>query len=294
MFGYIRVNAGELRMREYDCYRALYCGLCKHMGKCTGHCSRLSLSYDFVFLAAVRIALLAEEIRPVEGRCMIHPFKKRKMVKSSPTLSYCAYASALLTYHKLHDDCADERGFKKARAVLSKPLFYRAYKKAKKEYPLLDEKIRASLSALSAIERDQNALPSADEPAILFGELMEAVCAEGLEGNNARLASAIGKAIGHWIYLIDAADDYTEDCKKKRYNPYRRVFDHEPTEEDWHDVHTALTLILEKAEQAYLLIPRHKQPEINEILANLFYLGMPSTEKSIILTNTTKERCQTT
>ena len=52
--------------------------------------------------------------------------------------------------------------------------------------------------------------------------------------------------------------------------------------------------VIEKAEQAYLLIPRHKQPEVNEILANLFYLGMPSTEKSIILTNTTKERCQTT
>ena len=294
MFGYIRVNAQELRVREYDLYRALYCGLCKHMGKCTGHCSRLSLSYDFVFLAAVRIALLGEPIKTVQGRCLVHPFRRRRAVKNSPTLAFCAHASALLTYQKLCDDCQDERGLKRLRAQFSKPLFYRAYKKAKNAYPTLDEKIRDALSSLSEIERNTNALPSADEPAMRFGELMAAVCSEGLEGNNARLASVIGKAVGHWIYLIDAADDYPEDCKKDRYNPYRRVFDHEPTEEDWNGVRVALTLILEKAEQAYLLIPPHEQPEINEILANLFYLGMPSTAKKVIPTPITNERCQAT
>ena len=46
----------ELRVREDVFYRALYCGLCHRMGKCTGQCSRMTLNYDFVFLAAVRLA----------------------------------------------------------------------------------------------------------------------------------------------------------------------------------------------------------------------------------------------
>ena len=61
MFGYVRPHNPELRMRDYECYRAYYCGLCRAMGKCTGQCSRLTLSYDFVFLAAVRCYLADEE-----------------------------------------------------------------------------------------------------------------------------------------------------------------------------------------------------------------------------------------
>ena len=133
MFGYIRVNAQELRVREYECYRALYCGLCKHMGKCTGQCSRLSLSYDFVFLAAVRIALSKEQITAKKKRCLLHPFRPRKCVTDSPALAYCANASALLTYHKLADDIADEKGLKKLRALLAKPFFAGAYRKAKRK-----------------------------------------------------------------------------------------------------------------------------------------------------------------
>ena len=36
MFGYVKTVRGELRIREYEYYRASYCGLCRAMGKCTG------------------------------------------------------------------------------------------------------------------------------------------------------------------------------------------------------------------------------------------------------------------
>ena len=293
MFGYVRVNAQELRVREYECYRALYCGLCKNMGKCTGQCSRLSLSYDFVFLAAVRMKLSGEVVKAEKIRCLLHPFKKKQAVLKSDALAYCAHASALLSYHKLRDDQADEKGFKKLRAILARPLFCRAYKKAKKKYPSLDQKIAEELSALSAIEQDSSAPPSADAPAACFGRLMEAVFCEGLEGTDARIAGTIGRYVGHWIYLTDAADDYPEDCKKNRFNPYRRIFDAEPTEADWKGIQNALTLTLEKAEQAYLLIDRHPQSEINEILDNLFYLGMPSAVEKLILRNSAQKEQQT-
>ena len=35
MYGYVRTHAPELKVREQEYYRAVYCGLCRTMGKCT-------------------------------------------------------------------------------------------------------------------------------------------------------------------------------------------------------------------------------------------------------------------
>ena len=51
MFGYIKPDIPELKMKENELYKAVYCGLCKTMGKCTGCASQLTLNYDFAFLA---------------------------------------------------------------------------------------------------------------------------------------------------------------------------------------------------------------------------------------------------
>ena len=77
MLGYVRTDAQELRVREHQYYRALYCGLCHRMGKCTGQCSRMTLNYDFVFLAAVRLALTGEKPSVKKQRCVAHPFRSR-------------------------------------------------------------------------------------------------------------------------------------------------------------------------------------------------------------------------
>ena len=112
MFGYIRTDVPELRVRENEYYRAVYCGLCRAQGKCTGQCSRMTLSYDMTFLALLRLAISKETPEIKSGRCLAHPFKKRAYVADCDALSYCAYASALLFYGKTVDDILDEKGRK--------------------------------------------------------------------------------------------------------------------------------------------------------------------------------------
>lgn len=282
MLGYVRTHVPELRVREHECYRALYCGLCKSMGKCTGQCSRMSLSYDFVFLAAVRMSLLGEELHVKKQRCVVHPFKKRPTVCNSPTLDYCADASALLTYNKLLDDCKDERGGKKIRAYLARPFFRRAYKKAKKRHPALDAAISEQLSALAAYERSEHDIPSADTPASYFGELMYTVFSENLTETDARLAGNIGRAIGRWIYLLDAADDFAEDIEKDRFNPYRALFGETLSDEEKETIRLSLIAHLTDAERAFLLIDSFPTPELQEILANILYLGLPKAAKKVL------------
>ncbi len=281
MFGYIKPRASELRIREYDCYKAYYCGLCRSMGACTGQCSRMTLSYDFVFLATVRCYLTGEQPKIKKIRCLVHPFRRRNAVIESAQLNYCADASVLLAYQKCRDDRLDEKGFRRFRASIAMFFLSGAYKKAKKRHPALDQKISDVLDRLHAYEQSDASL-SADEPAAIFGELMRAVFAEDLKGTAARLASEIGYHIGKWIYLTDAADDLESDLRHGRFNPYLRLFGGTVDEQERSSVRLALTAILCDAERAFLLMENAPCPEIHEILANILYLGLPdAAEKAL-------------
>ena len=282
MLGYIRTDSPELRLRDGECYRAIYCGLCRQMGKCTGQCSRLSLSYDFAFLAAFRMSLTNEKMELQKKRCFVHPLKKRNMAIESPSLAYCADASAILTYHKCRDDVDDEKGFKKLRALVASGFFSRAYRRAKRRHPILDSTVSSLLQELRAYEKDTTAPPSADAPAAIFGNLMASVLSEGLEGVEARIAKTFGRAIGHWIYLIDAADDYRDDLKSGSFNPFVRLFGAEMIEENAQSVALSLKRYLADAENAFLLIDNFPTPEIREILCNILYLGLPKVADRVL------------
>ncbi len=277
MLGYIKTEAGELRVREHQYYRALYCGLCKRMGKCTGQCSRMTLSYDFVFLAAVRLSLGGEAPEIKKQRCLLHPFRKRPMAKKCAALDYCADASALLSYHKLTDDLHDERGLKRLRAAVSRPFLSGAFRRAKRRHPELNDRIAAHLQDLSRYEKGEVEFAGADALAEQFGNLMQDVFSNGLDGTNARIAAAIGRAIGHWIYLVDAADDFSEDSKRERFNPFILLFGEDPLDTDRENLRLALTALLCEAESAFLLIDSYPTAELREILANILYIGLPKT-----------------
>lgn len=282
MLGYIRTDTPELRLRDQECYRALYCGLCRQMGKCTGQCSRLSLSYDFAFLAAFRMSLTNEKLALEKKRCFVHPFQKRTVAVNSPTLAYCADASAILTYHKCRDDVDDEKGIKKLRARIASLFFSAAYRRAKRRYPDLDATVRTLLQELRQYEKNVSAPPSADAPAAIFGNLMAKVCSAGLADGPERIASAFGRAIGHWIYLVDAADDYHDDLACGSFNPFVRLFGDGMTQENAESVSVSLKRYLSDAENAFLLIDSFPAPEVREILCNILYLGLPRVADRIL------------
>ena len=100
MFGYVKPFVPELKVAQHEIYRAAYCGLCRSMGRVTGQLSRMTLSYDLVFLAAVRMIL--EDITPAfeQSRCAAHPMKKRMIMLDNGALAYTAAMSAVLAGEK--------------------------------------------------------------------------------------------------------------------------------------------------------------------------------------------------
>ncbi len=285
MFGYVKPQSSELRLREYECYRAYYCGLCRAMGKCTGQCSRMTLSYDMVFLALTRCWLQGERPTFQKRRCLPHPFRRRLSVEPSPQLNYCADASALLSYRKLSDDLADEKGLRRIKARAARLFLRRAYKKAKKRHPALDARIGEALQRLAVYERDEQA-PSPDAPADIFGDLMRELFVAELEGTSARLAAELGRSLGRWIYLTDAADDLREDRRRQRFNPYALLFADPPEQPELASLRTALTSHLCDAESAFLLMGEPPAPEMRELIANILYLGLPATADRVLASMT--------
>jgi len=275
VFGYVRVNKPELKVKEYEIYRGTYCGLCRSMGKCTGQCSRMTLSYDFAFLALSRLSLLRDEISFGTKRCIAHPLTKRSYMKSNPTLEYCAGAAALLNYHKIKDDLADERGLKRLRAAAVLPFVAYSRKQAIKALGLssLDKKISEGLDRLSEIEASRPA--SVDEPARAFGDILGDIMSFGIEGDGERVARALGVSVGRWIYIADALDDWREDARRGRYNPFILLYGKDrPTKEELEGISVALKNELLSAESAFDLI-EFENNEIKNIVANILFLGLP-------------------
>ena len=283
MFGYVKVSSGELKVKEYEFYRGTYCGLCRSMGKCTGQCSRMTLSYDFVFLALVRLAVSDTTTEFEQKRCLAHPLKKRNSMIRNEVLEYCSKTAAILNYQKVRDDLSDEKGFKKLRARLALPLVAHARKKAIKKDPSLaslDVAVADELKNLATLEADTAS--GVDAPADSFGRLLGQIMSFGLDGAEKRIAYEIGRGVGGWIYIADAIDDIKSDESKGRYNPILKLYGGRiPDDRELELISDAIKNRLFGAEGAFDLLDEEREM-INNIVANILFLGIPDTTERII------------
>ena len=108
MFGYVVVNKPELKFREFDVYRAYYCGLCHSLSKRHGLSGQLTLSYDMTFLVILLSSLYEPEHSVTSKRCIVHPIKRQNIISSEFT-DCVADMNVILSYFKCLDDWHDDR-----------------------------------------------------------------------------------------------------------------------------------------------------------------------------------------
>lgn len=280
MFGYVVVDKPSLRIREYDYYRATYCGLCHAMGKCTGCLSRLTLSYDATFFVLVREMLEETKVEFVKKRCVRHPIKKIDTVKINPQMEYSACVSAQLAYGKIVDNINDEKGIKRFAAKLSRAIFSRMDMKSFDEIPQMADFISKKLELISQIEDER--IPSIDAPAEVFGDMMAGLLSYGFEGEKKLIAEKIGKRIGRWIYIVDAFDDYDDDRKSGSYNPFVELYSSKNfSDEDLISISKMLEAELAIAFSALELLDDDADKNRSEIVKNILCLGMPASVERI-------------
>ncbi len=284
MFGYVRPRKAELKIKEFDYYRSVYCGLCQAEKKLSRRL-RLLLSYDLVALALLRIGTAEECSAFCQKRCPRHPFGGRVCVDESPALAFTASVAAILVTYKLLDDLADEKGRKR----FSAKLMLRGAKRAMKASPLpeLEDFVREKLAALTALEKEGK--EGVYGGAEIFGSLLGGVFAfDGFAGlppltrEQTLCLREIGYRVGRFIYILDAYADREEDKKLGKYNPFLLSGEDTDSEEAASSLLAALDMECAGALSALDLLSL-ADPGIENILRNLFGMGLHDSAEKVIL-----------
>lgn len=224
MFGYVQPYVPNLTVGDHEYYRAAYCGLCRSMGKVCGGSSRLTLSYDGVFLSLLRMALMKDTPECEQHRCPYSPLARKNMLVESPDIDFSAGAMGVLAALKLEDDITDESGLRKRCALLCRPTAKKWMDRAEEQDLGIVGKIRDKLALFYTAENNNSdrdfSEAGVDACAEAFGEIVGMLASRGIEFENYAIAYSVGRHVGRWIYCIDALDDLEDDVKNGRYNAF--------------------------------------------------------------------------
>lgn len=245
MFGFVMADAGALSEEEKARYRAVYCGLCLALRDRYGQLSRACLTYDLTFFVLLCNSLHEPPETRSASHCVMHPAPApaRAWARSAWT-DYAADLSVALAYHKVLDDVHDD-GDVRARAAAR--LLAGAYGRAQARIPEQCAEIERAMGAIRVIEgvernsaaalsgdvgnarlsptgsdaTERGASPAFDPDAAAreFGRMLGRLFACG-QGFWAEGMEELGRGLGRFVYLMDAAVDFADDAASGSYNPF--------------------------------------------------------------------------
>ena len=272
MFGYVRPNRDELKVRQSRDYEALYCGLCHALGRRHGFFARFFLNYDFTFLAML---LDGSAPAPVRRRCPARLWCRKKGCIGSAGVDAAADAGTILSYWKLRDTVADGGFGARTAARLLSLLLRRGYRRAARQRPEFDAAVRGCLEELHTLEGE--GCPSLDRTADTFARLLAAEAPLSGDGARDRPLEQLLYHVGRWIYLVDAWDDLPEDRRTGAYNPIAARFPG-AEEASRDELRTTLRHSLNLARSAAALL---ELGHWRETVENILFLGLPMVEELV-------------
>lgn len=276
MFGYILPDKPYLYLKDETLYNSLYCGICKSLKKETGQLSRFTLSYDMAFMSALAHNIMGVDVKIEKKRCIAHAIKKRPIAKPDEISLNLASLNVILAYYKLKDDVLDENkgGFKSV-------VFKRAYKKAKKKYPELDFMVKTCYENLLSLEK--NNADGLDMVADPFAEMLKNISTLIFKNKASDYTENLVYAIGKWIYLIDALDDYDKDVKRGSFNVFYNQYKCENysglIKNHERDIVFVFSTIFIQISENYSKIPMKYN---TDLVNNIILRGIPNKTKQII------------
>ena len=222
MLGYVRAYRPEMKFKDYDLYRGVYCSLCKAIGKRYGLIARLTLSYDFTFLAILRMAVRENKICMRKSHCSFNPMKKcYDCSESSVDIAYTADVSMMTFYYKIKDNINDSRFFKKLLCKMLMPYANHIFKKAKRNNPVIAEKLGELMDEQARAEKRGAGV---DEVADASAKMLAEMVSTDIESSDDKALRWLGYYLGRWVYLIDAVDDCEDDIKTGSFNPLKKRY----------------------------------------------------------------------
>lgn len=265
MLGYIRAYKPEMKFKDFDLYKGVYCSLCKEIGKRYGLIARLTLSYDFTFFAMMRMAVRNCCVNFSKSHCSFNPAKKcLDCGRENIDLQYTADVAMLTMYFKLTDNIEDSKFFKRLLCIIIMPYAKHIFKKASAHLPEQAEIMAQLMNKQAEIEkRGAEIDESADPSSRMLSELIT----YNIECDNNQALSRFGYYIGRWVYLIDAVDDCEKDLKDGCFNPLKERY----RDDDFNMYcENQLNMTVAEAVNAYSELKIYR---FNDIITNVIYDG---------------------
>jgi hypothetical protein len=280
VFGYIRPYKPELKVKELEIYKSVYCGLCHTLGKRYSFLTRMILSYDATFLALLQLGLSEGCMGFEKKRCPTKLFGKKTCCKLTTDVEFSADSAVILFYYKLRDNLHDAGLTKKAAALFLLLFVSRVHKKAVRRLPQVEKIVRNYIAGQNAAEQKGAGIDEAAHPTAEMMSKLLTVSASGRA--NERVVGRMGYFIGRWVYFADAADDIAKDLKSGDYNPFIKTYGlKEGT--DLKDARDSIKLLLNSCQYeicaAFELLDIKK---FKPILSNILYLGLPDMSATIL------------
>ena len=217
MFGYIRTDTPYLYIKDQMLYKAMYCGVCKGISASCGQCARMGLTYDVTFLSVILHNIAGVDVTIEKQHCLTHVLRSKPMACVDDMTKKLGALNTALVYYKYTDDIKDgDKGRGK------RLWFVAGHKRVVRDYPEIERIVRDNLAEQEKTEKSKtDSLDrAADASANMMAEFSDYILKEARTSFTHNLFYAIGK----WIYLIDALDDYDKDKKKGAYNPFVLAF----------------------------------------------------------------------
>ncbi len=267
MFGYIVPKVCELKVREYELFRAYYCGLCKALKR--NYRRTAVLNFDSVFLYLLADSLHEEQNTIKPCKCGLHPFEKRQQV-CADAAEYAADVNILMAYFKAADDVRDRKKGNMVRTFLRKP-----YREAAAKHPHLTEVAQQTIGGLHRLEEQKSM--NTDAVADTYARLLGTVFGD-VDVLQSHVLYDFGYSLGRWVYLIDAAEDWEKDAAAGEYNVYQYKYG-ERTQEAKEEILRSMQYSLAQAAQA---LERLELKKNKELLQNIIYLGLREQTERIV------------
>jgi len=224
-------------------------------------------------------------------RCPLHPTRRRLCCREDEALALAADAAALLVYYKTRDTLADEGFWRSLPARLLWPFAALARRKAARLRPALDAAVRACMDDQAAIEAaaagvetsagDATSVSAGDGLSVGYGvsldraadpsaRMLAALAQElAVDEEQRPTLERLGYCLGRWVYLIDALDDWAEDRRRGRFNPFGG---RDPREAGQYSLNACLAECRDQYES--LTVYR-----FDGILRNILEMGMPAAQQ---------------
>ncbi len=218
MLGYVKAFKPEMKIKDFELYRGVYCSLCRALGRNYSPIAQLFLSYDFAFAAVLRLAAGEVGCCFEKKSCPYNPLKKCMICGSKTELDFCAHAVIITVFYKVIDNLHDGGLKSKLLAAIIYPVVWLMHKKAARLAPEIDKIIGDTMINQSIAEKKADVC--LDEAAHHSAEALGKIFAINFDGERKNSLYSLGYMVGRYVYILDAADDLENDLKNGSFNPF--------------------------------------------------------------------------